>query len=428
MAFVDEAKITAIAGDGGNGLVAWHREPYKPKGGPDGGDGGDGGDVILRADQSIGTLLDLRDHSHVKAERGGHGSNKRKHGPKGRDRTVLVPPGTVVYDDDDDGVLIADLARPGDELVAASGGRGGRGNAQFATSTRRAPAFAEKGEPGERRSLRLELRLLADVGLVGFPNSGKSTLIARISAARPKIAEYPFTTLVPNLGVVRAGEQSFVVADIPGLVPDAHLGKGLGHRFLRHVRRAALLVFLADLAATDRDPADDVDALKAELAAFDPELATRPAIVLATKVDVGRDALAPVTSRNPGVLPISAVTGEGIEELIARLAAAVKDARAEAPAPTGYVRHVVRDEPIAVRREDGAWRVTGRSAERAVAATDIDNAEAVVRLQRRLIALGVERMLAEAGAVAGDEVRIGAVAFDFQPEDAGRGPSPSRSA
>jgi GTPase len=426
MAFVDEAKITVVAGDGGNGLVAWHREPYKPKGGPDGGSGGDGGDVILRADQSIGTLLDLRDHPHVRAERGGHGSNKRRHGPKGRDRTVLVPPGTVVYDDD--GVLIADLAGPGDELVAAAGGRGGRGNAHFATSTRRAPAFAEKGEPGERRSLRLELRLLADVGLVGFPNSGKSTLIARISAARPKIAEYPFTTLVPNLGVVRAGEESFVVADIPGLVPGAHRGKGLGHRFLRHVRRAALLVFLADLAATDRDPSNDVEALKAELAAFDPDLATRPAIVVATKVDVGRDALGSVASRNTGVLPISAVTGEGIEELIARLAATVRDARAEAPAPTGYVRHVVRDEPIAVRREDGAWRVTGRSAERAVATTDIDNAEAVVRLQRRLIALGVERMLAEAGAVAGDEVRIGAIAFDFQPEDAGRGPSPSRSA
>src|SRR5918999_792864 len=284
MAFVDEAKIHVFAGDGGNGVVAWHREPYKPKGGPDGGSGGDGGSVLLRADQSIGTLLDLRDHPHVRGERGGHGSNKRKHGARGRDRVVLVPPGTVVYDDD--GVLIADLAGPGDELVAASGGRGGRGNAHFATSTRRAPSFSEKGEPGEQRSLRLELRLLADVGLVGFPNAGKSTLISRISAARPKIADYPFTTLVPNLGVVRAGEESFVVADIPGLVPGAHLGKGLGHRFLRHVSRAAILLFLVDLAAVDRDPAADVDVLRAELAAFDPELGTRPAMVVATKVDV----------------------------------------------------------------------------------------------------------------------------------------------
>ena len=425
MAFVDEAKIHVVAGDGGNGVVAWHREPYKPKGGPDGGSGGDGGSVLLRADQSIGTLLDLRDHPHVRGERGGHGSNKRKHGARGRDRVVLVPPGTVVYDDD--GVLIADLAGPGDELVAASGGRGGRGNAHFATSTRRAPSFSEKGEPGEQRSLRLELRLLADVGLVGFPNAGKSTLISRISAARPKVADYPFTTLEPNLGVVRTGDESFVVADIPGLVPGAHLGKGLGDRFLRHVRRAAVLLFLVDLAVVDRDPAADVDVLRAELAAFDPELGTRPAMVVATKVDVGRDKLPAVESGQPGVLPVSAVTGEGIEELVARLAAAVRSARAEAPAPTGYVRHVVREEPIVVKREGDAWTVTGRSAERAVSTTDMDNPEAVVRLQRRLISLGVERKLTQAGALAGDEVRIGAVAFDFQPEDSARGAEPTRT-
>jgi GTPase len=425
MAFVDEAKIYVAAGDGGNGVVAWHREPYKPKGGPDGGNGGDGGSLILRADSSIGTLLDLRDHPHVKAERGKHGSNKRKHGARGRDRVVLVPPGTVVYDND--GTLIADLAGPGDELVAAAGGRGGHGNAHFATSTRRAPSFAEKGEPGEQRSLRLELRLLADVGLVGFPNSGKSTLISRISAARHKVADYPFTTLAPNLGVVRAGDESFVVADIPGLVPGAHLGKGLGDRFLRHVRRAAVLAFLVDLAATDRDPAADVEVLWAELGAFDAELMSRPAIVAATKVDIGRNELAAVQAVVPGALPISAVTGEGIDELVARLAAAVRDARAAAPAPTGYVRHVVRDDPIAVTREGAAWRVTGRSAERAVATTDMANPEAVVRLQRRLIALGVERLLARAGALAGDEVHIGVVAFDFEPEDSARGSEPSRT-
>ncbi|MBA3290203.1 MAG: GTPase ObgE, partial [Actinobacteria bacterium] len=297
MRFVDEVKINVRAGDGGNGASAFHHEPFKPKGGPDGGDGGDGGSVIMRADTSVGTLLELRDNPHVKGRRGGHGEGKRKHGARGKDRIILVPPGTVVHDSR--GTLIADLAGPGDELVAAQGGRGGRGNVRFATATRRAPTFAEKGEPGENTWLRLELRLLADVGLVGFPNAGKSTLVARISAARPKIAGYPFTTLVPNLGVARLGDDSFVVADIPGLVPGASEGKGLGHRFLRHVRRAALLVFLVDLTAWDRNPLDDVDSLRAELDAFDPELATRPSLVVLSKVDAGRERLSEALARWP---------------------------------------------------------------------------------------------------------------------------------
>jgi GTPase len=414
MAFVDEAKIRAIAGSGGNGAVAWHHEPYKPKGGPDGGDGGDGGSVIVRADPSVATLLELRDHPHVKAQRGGHGRGKRRHGARGSDRLVLVPPGTIVYDSDR--TMLADLAAPGHELVAARGGRGGRGNASFATATRRAPAFAEKGEPGEDASLSLELRLLADVGLVGWPNSGKSTLIARISAARPKIADYPFTTLTPNLGVVRAGSDSFVVADIPGLIAGAHSGRGLGHRFLRHVSRAAVLVFFIDLAAHDRDPAADVDVLRAELDAYDPDLARRPSIVVAAKVDAGRERLDAVSARVPEALPISAVTGEGIDELKGRMAGLVRRARAEAPAPVGYVRHVVRDDPVRVAREGGAWRVTGRRVESAVASTDMDNDDAVARLQRRLVSLGVERLLEEAGARLGDEVRIGAAAFDFEPD------------
>jgi GTPase len=414
MAFVDEAKIIVISGAGGNGAVAWHREPYKPKGGPDGGDGGDGGSVILRADRSIGTLLELRDHPHIKAERGGHGEGKRRHGAKGGDRLVLVPEGTVVYDDD--GRVLADLAAEGDQVVAAEGGRGGRGNAHFATATRRAPAFAQKGEPAVERRLRLELRLLADVGLVGYPNAGKSTLVARISAARPKIADYPFTTLEPNLGAVRAGDASFVVADIPGLIEGSHEGKGLGHRFLRHVSRAAVLVFLADLTATERDPASDVEVLRRELAAYDDDLAARPSLVVASKVDAGRDRLDEVLARSPEALPISAVTGEGIDELVGRLAAAVKDARADRPAPVGFVRHVVADDPIRVVREDGAWRVRGKRAERAVATTDLDNDEAVARLQERLIKMGVERRLEDAGARAGDEVRIGEAAFDFEPE------------
>jgi GTP-binding protein len=282
MAFIDEARIQAIAGAGGDGAVAFHHEPYKPKGGPDGGDGGDGGSVILRADPSVGTLLELRGHPHVKAERGGHGQGGRRTGGKGRDRVVLVPPGTVVHDTE--GVLLADLAAAGDEFVAARGGRGGLGNARFVTPTRRAPGFADRGEPGEERSLQLELRLLADVGVIGFPNAGKSTLVARLSSARPKIAAYPFTTLAPTLGVVEGGDTSFVIADIPGLIPGAHRGKGLGDRFLRHVRRAAVLLYLVDLAADDRDPLEDVAVLRSELASFDRELAERPWLLRALVV------------------------------------------------------------------------------------------------------------------------------------------------
>lgn len=414
MAFVDEARIKVIAGAGGNGVSSFHHEPYKPKGGPDGGDGGDGGSVILRADPSVGTLLDVRDHPHVAAGRGEHGQGKKRHGGRGEDRVVLVPPGTVVHEED---VLIADLAAPGDELVAAAGGRGGRGNARFATPTRRAPGLAERGEPGEERWLRLELRLLADVGLVGFPNAGKSTLIARISAAKPRIADYPFTTLAPNLGVVKSEDESFVVADIPGLVVGAHAGRGLGDRFLRHVRRAAVLVFFADLTAVDRDPAKDVEVLGEELRSFDPALAERPAVVVASKVDVGRAALERVLAVHPDALPFSAVTGENIDELVRRLTATVRRARAEAPRRAGYVRHVVRaEESTRVEREDGAWRVTGSRPERAVATTDLDNEEAVARLARRLIAMGVEDALAAAGARPGDEVRIGASVFEFEPE------------
>jgi GTP-binding protein len=413
MAFVDEAKIRVIAGAGGNGSASFHHEPYKPKGGPDGGDGGDGGSVILRADRSIGTLLDVRNHPHIKAAKGAHGQKNRRAGARGEDRILLVPPGTVAYDDD---VLVADLASEGDSYVAARGGRGGRGNIHFVTPTRRSPAFAEKGEPGEDKWIRLELRLLADVGLVGFPNAGKSTLISRISAARPKIADYPFTTLEPNLGVVRVSDSSFVVADIPGLVEGAHEGKGLGHRFLRHVSRAAVLVIMADLASLDRDPIADVEVLRNELANFDDDLADRPQIVVASKIDAGRHRLEDFMTRFPHALPISAVTGEGLDVLIGRLAEEVDRVRKERPAAVGYIRHVVREDPIRVMREGESWRVRGRRAERAVEATDIDNAEAVERLQRRLISMGVEKALAEAGAREGDEVLIGEMEFNFEPD------------
>jgi GTPase len=414
MAFVDEARIRVIAGAGGNGSASFHHEPFKPKGGPDGGDGGDGGSVILRADRSLGTLLDVRNHPHIKAGKGGSGQRNKRHGARGQDRIILVPPGTVVHGDD---VLLADLASEGDEFVAAQGGRGGRGNVHFVSSTRRSPAFAEKGEAGEDRWLRLELRLLADVGLVGFPNAGKSTLISRISAARPRIADYPFTTLEPNLGVANVGDTSFVVADIPGLVEGAHEGKGLGHRFLRHVSRAAVLVVMADLASFDRDPIEDVETLRSELASFDEDLASRPQIIVASKVDAGREQLDGFRERFPDALAISSVTGEGIDVLLGRLAEEVDRIRRDRPAAVGYIRHVVRDDPIRVERENGAWRVRGKRAERAVETTDMDNDESVERLQKRLISMGVEKALAEAGAREGDDVRILDTEFTFEPEN-----------
>ena len=413
MAFVDEAKIKVIAGGGGNGAVAFQRQPFQPKGGPDGGDGGDGGSVVLVADTSVGTLLDIRDHPHITAERGGHGEGKRRHGKRGADRRVRVPVGTVVYDGD---VLLADLASEGHEFIAAKGGKGGRGNAQFATPTRRAPAFSEKGEPGDDRWLRLELRLLADIGLVGFPNAGKSTLISVISSAKPKIADYPFTTLVPNLGVVKHGDSSFVVADIPGILPGASEGKGLGHQFLRHVRRAALLLFMVDLAAEDRDPAKDVEVLSAELEAFDPALGARPRLIAVTKIDAFPDRLDEVREKLGPVFPISAVTGAGMPELVRAMAAGIERSRSDTPAAIGYVRHVVREEPLSVEREENAWRVRGKRAERAVETTDMGNDESVERLQRRLIAIGVERLLDEAGAKRGDDVRIADIEFEFEPE------------
>lgn len=426
MRFVDEVKINVRAGAGGNGASAFHHEPFKPKGGPDGGDGGDGGSVLMRADTSVGTLLELRDNPHIKGQRGGHGEGKRKHGARGKDRVIHVPPGTVIYDAE--GTLIADLANPGDELVAARGGRGGRGNARFATATRRAPTFAERGEPGEESWLRLELRLLADVGLVGFPNAGKSTLVSRISAARPKIADYPFTTLVPNLGVVGLGDDSFVVADIPGLVPGASEGKGLGYRFLRHVRRAALLVFLVDLAAMDRDPLDDVDVLRAELETFDPELASRPSLVVLSKVDAGRERLDDAVARYPDALPISAVSGEGLDELKRRLASGVERSREQVEPPVGYIRHIVRDDPLSVRRHNESWIVTSRRAERSVTITNMENEESVERLQKKLISMGVERALERAGAKPGDDVIIGGISFTFEPESSdGEGDGPRQS-
>ncbi len=327
--FVDEARITVAGGDGGNGCLSFRREKFVPKGGPDGGDGGDGGSVVLSAEPDVTTLLAFRYRSIFRAERGRHGQGATKSGRSGRDLVVPVPVGTVVLDEPGTTIL-ADLSRPGERFVAAGGGRGGRGNACFATSTNRAPRRHEPGIPGEERVLRLELKLLADVALVGLPNAGKSTLISRISAARPKIAEYPFTTLVPNLGVVDRGDyRSFVVADIPGLIEGAHRGAGLGHRFLRHVERCRLILHLVDLSAGSADPVADIEVVDRELSRYRKELGEKPQVLVATKADAVQDPTARrllekyAARRRLRLLVVSAVAGTGIDALVSETASAL---------------------------------------------------------------------------------------------------------
>ena len=340
MRFVDEALVSVKAGDGGRGCMAFLREKYRPHGGPSGGDGGRGGDVVFRADPGLATLLDFRFQRHLEAERGEHGRGKEQHGAAGASREVRVPVGTRILDTET-GTLIADLDHAGAEVVVARGGRGGRGNAQFKTATNRAPRRTEPGEEGETRTLRLELRLLADVGLIGYPNAGKSTLIAAVSAARPRIADYPFTTLVPNLGVARVGDDAIVIADIPGLIEGAHRGAGLGTRFLRHVARTAVLAHLIDLT-DDRDPLAAFDAINHELACFDADLAAKPQLVVGTKLDAAEPARVAAAreafaARGIELLPISAVSGAGMPALLGRLANAVRAARRNAGTPDAFI-------------------------------------------------------------------------------------------
>jgi GTP-binding protein len=423
--FVDEAAIEVAGGRGGDGVTSFHREKYRPRGGPDGGDGGRGGDVVLVAEPGIATLVEYRFHPHQKAARGRHGQGSNRTGAVGDDRVLAVPVGTMVKDEA--GGLLADLAVPGARFVAARGGRGGRGNAALSGPGRRVAHFHEKGEPGVARRLRLELRVLADAGLVGFPNAGKSSLVRRVSAARPKVAGYPFTTLEPVLGVVRAGDRDFVLADVPGLVPGAAAGKGLGHRFLRHVTRSAVLVHVLDLAATEpgRAPEADLAAIEAELAAYDPELATRPSLVVANKVDLpeGRarlpEAVAAAARRGLACHAVSAATGEGVPGLVLALGELVAEARAARQAPPGPQEQLLvePEAPIEVVRDpDGRLRVRGDRPERWVAMTDLDNPEGVAHLQRRLRRAGVDELLAAAGARQGDEVLVGEAAFEYEPD------------
>jgi GTPase len=407
--FVDEAQAHVKAGNGGAGAVSFRREAHVAKGGPDGGNGGKGGDVWFVADRNVASLLAFRDHPHRAATSGTHGQGKGKHGANGKDIVVKVPEGTVVKDKD--GVVLADLVGQGARWLAAAGGEGGRGNASFLSNSRRAPSFAEQGEVGEEHWYNLELKLMADVALVGFPNAGKSTLISRISAAKPKIADYPFTTLEPNLGVVRRGDDEFVVADIPGLIEGASEGKGLGHQFLRHIERARALVVLVDLASVDEreEPGEQERVLLQELGRYRPDMLERPRVTVGTKADSA--------IYDWDGLRISAVTGEGIDALVHRMADLVTEARSEDLSADSFVVHRPAAEGISVERsEDGAWVVRGRAAERAVNVNDLTNVQALDFVQQRLRRLGVDKAVARAGAREGETVRIGKFEFEYEPD------------
>ncbi len=453
--FVDKVHINVKGGDGGAGCMSFRREAHVPKGGPDGGDGGHGGDVIVQADGSLSSLIDYRFKHHFKAERGTHGKGSRMHGARGADLVLKVPVGTIVREWDDEkkqaGETIADLTHDGERVCVMRGGAGGRGNIHFVTSTRRAPAFAELGEPAQEGWIELEMKLMADAALVGMPSAGKSSLISKISAARPKVADYPFTTLVPNLGVVRSGDYSFVVADVPGLIEGASEGKGLGHEFLRHIERTALIVHVVDLTGgwEGRDPLDDYRIINQELERYNEELGRRPRIVVANKIDVpgteeacerlaaqvradsiaaaGGDEFAD-SPIDPKLYRISALTGEGVDGLVAAIAQkvhALREAAREKQAATPEYDQVwehkreARDRRFEVVRESNhVLSIKGPQVERMVVQTDWDNPEAIAFLQHRFKRLGVEAALVKAGARDGDEIRIVGRAFTYESANA----------
>ncbi len=416
--FFDEAKIYVKAGDGGNGCVSFRREKFVPFGGPDGGDGGKGGDVYLIADPHVNTLIHFKKRAHFKAQSGQHGRGKKQAGKSGQDLYIPVPLGTVVRDANT-GEFIADLVEPGQKVLVAKGGKGGRGNAAFATPVNQAPRFAERGEPGQERWLYLELKLIADVGIVGVPNAGKSTLLAAVSAARPKIAPYPFTTLEPNLGVVTVGDYDFVLADIPGLIEGAHKGAGLGHKFLRHIERTRVIIHLLD--GLSPNPLRDFEAINKELALFSERLAAKPQIVAFNKMDIPevrekwpqvRDAL---VEAGYGVYPISAATGEGVWELMKAVAALLQEMPKELPPLEEEIVPVTKKAPpFMVIKEGEVWRVTGQEVEKIAATVNWDQEEALALFHRKLEKLGVIRALRKMGIQDGDTVIIGNVELEWR--------------
>jgi len=423
--FFDEAKIYVKAGDGGNGVVAFRREAHVPRGGPSGGNGGKGGDVYLMADPQYNTLLAFERQIHFKAANGDHGRGKNQTGAQGEDLHVRVPVGTMAYDVET-GQLLADLTEPGQQALLTRAGRGGRGNRTFRSPTNQAPRVAENGEPGEERWIRLELKLIADVGIVGVPNAGKSTLLSRASAAKPKIADYPFTTLEPNLGVAIIGDRDMILADIPGLIEGAHAGAGLGHVFLRHIERTRVLIHL--LNGLSPDPAGDFEAINQELALFNPILGTIPQIAVLNKMDLPevRDLWPAVAAalKARGVvepLAISAVSGEGVDLLLHRAADLLAESPAlplSSPAPVA-LPSTAEDKSFTIERDpDGAFRVRGRRIERIVTMTQWDYYDAVMRFQRILEALGITEALRERGVQEGDTVRIGEAQLEWSDDNA----------
>ncbi len=420
MKFIDEVTITVAAGSGGNGIIAWRREKYVDMGGPAGGDGGAGGTVTLEATPALSTLVEFRFKRHFAAETGKPGSTSRKSGKAGDDLVIPVPVGTLVYRsaEGQSEAFLADLNEPGASVVVAKGGRGGLGNQHFATPKRQAPHFAENGEPAEECSLRLELRLLADAGIVGVPNAGKSTLLSVISAARPKIADYPFTTIEPQLGVVRVSdEESFVAVDVPGLIEGAHEGAGLGDQFLRHVERTRVLVHMLDGAKPLDEILHDKEIIEAELRAWNPTLPEKPTMIVVSKLDLpdARERMEELRERFPEIHGISAATGDGVSELVYAIGKIIKETPLPALAdqPPAQIALAPKNAFTIERDEDGTFVISGARVERLAAMTNFESDEGLARFERILGKLGVEKKLRDLGVQEGDSVRIGEFEFSY---------------
>lgn len=422
--FVDQVSVYVKAGDGGNGIAAFRREKYVPKGGPAGGDGGNGGDIIFKVDEGLSTLMDFRYNRHFKAERGENGMSKGKHGKNAEQYIIPVPPGTTVYDEDAK-EIIADLITHNQEAIIVNGGNGGRGNMRFANPRNPAPNMSENGEPGEERNINLELKVIADVGLVGFPSVGKSTLLSVVSAARPKIADYHFTTLAPNLGVVDTSDgRSFVMADLPGLIEGAHEGVGLGYQFLRHVERTRLIVHIIDMASIEgRDPYEDYQTIKNELLEYDGNLGAEKQVIVANKMDMPDaeehlNRFKEKLGENEKVYSISTITKEGITELLYKIADELekipKQEEEDEDEEVVVIQPKIKEEAFVITRaDDGAFVLTGNKVERLFKMTNFDSDEAVQRFARQMRQMGIDQALREKGASDGDVVRLLNYEFEF---------------